>query len=104
MQTDESFQGRVYIGEPAVKFYLKEDMALQLLKPLYGLSDSGDIWYKRLDAHIKSDLKTVPCKVDPVYYLCSHSSKRLIGMNGSYVDDFLRTGNSKFKKLSQITH
>ena len=79
-------------------------MALQLLKPLYGLSDSGDIWYKTLDAHNEIDLRMVSRRVDPVYYLRFDSNKRLIGMNRSYVDDLLRAGNSKFKKLCQITH
>ena len=69
-------------------------MALQLLKPLYGISDSGDIWYKTLDAQNKTDLKMIPSKVDPVYNLRFDSNKHLIGMNGSYVDDLLRAGNS----------
>ena len=45
----------------------------------------------------------IPARVDPVYYLCFDPNKRLIGMNGSYVDDLLRAGNSKLKKLCQIT-
>ena len=79
-------------------------MALQLFKPLYGLSVSGDIWYRTLDAHHKEDLRMLPTKIDLVFYLCFDNNKRLLGMNGSYVDDLLRAGNSKVKKLCEITH
>ena len=51
LQADEALQRKIYIEEPAVEFDLEEDMALQLIKPLYGLSDSDDIWYRTLDTH-----------------------------------------------------
>ena len=35
LQADEPLQWETYEGEPAVEFYLDEDMAIQLLKPLY---------------------------------------------------------------------
>ena len=62
LQAYEPLQRKVYIGEPAVEFDLDEDMALQLLKLLYGLSDSGDLWYKTLDTHKERDLKMIPQK------------------------------------------
>ena len=43
--------------ESAVELDLEEDMGLLLTKPLYGLSDSGDTWYKTLDLHNKEVLK-----------------------------------------------
>ena len=46
----------VYIDRPAVEFDLEENMALELIKPLYGLSDSGDIGYKTIDTHNKEEL------------------------------------------------
>ena len=52
-----------------MEFDLEEDMALQLIKTLYDLSESGDIWNKTLDTHNKEDLKLVPTKIDPVLYL-----------------------------------
>ena len=60
-------QRKLYIVEPAVEFDVEEDLALQLLKPLHRLCDSGDIWHKALDAHNKTDVKMFPSKVDPLY-------------------------------------
>ena len=82
----------------------EEDMALQLIKPLYGLSDSGDMWYKTPDTQNKENFKLILTKIDPVFYLCFDESKRSIGMNRSFVDDLLCAGDSKFKKLREITH
>ena len=54
LQADVPLQQNVYMDEPAVELDLEETMALQLLKLLYGLSDSRDIWYKKPDAHNKT--------------------------------------------------
>ena len=62
------------------------------------------IWYKTLDAQNKTDLEMIPSKLDLVSSLCFDKNKRIIGMIGSYRDDLLLAGNSKFKKLCQITH
>ena len=97
LQAEEPMQRRMYIGDPVVELDLEEDMALQLIKSLCGLSGSGDIWYKTLDTHNKEDLELVPEKIYPVLFLCFNSSKRLIGMNRSCVDDILHAGNSKLK-------
>ena len=40
--------------------------------------------------------------IDPVFYLCFDSNKRLVGMNGSYVYELPRARNSKLKKLCAI--
>ena len=79
-------------------------MALQYMKPLYGLSDSGGILYKTLDVHKKGDVRIIPAKLDPVFYLFFDSSELLTGMNGSYADDVYRAGYSKLKNLCEITH
>ena len=46
----------------------------------------------------------IPTKITPVFYLKFDENKRQIRMNGSYVDDLLHAGNSKFTKLCEISH
>ena len=104
LQADEPLQRKIYIEGPAVEFHLEEYMALQLIKPLYGLSNSGDLWYRTPDTHNKEDLKLLPAKIDPLFYLYFDASKRLIGMNRSYVDDLQRPGNFKLKRLCETKH
>ena len=43
IQAEKTLQRKKYIGEPAVKFDLLEDMALQYINRLYALSDYGYI-------------------------------------------------------------
>ena len=57
-----------------------------------------------LDAHNKEDIKISATKFNPVFVLCFDASKRLICMNELYGDDLLRSGNSTFNKLYEITH
>ena len=47
------------IGERTLVFDLGEDTVLKLMKPVYGLSDSGNIRYKMLDSHNKESLKNI---------------------------------------------
>ena len=104
LQAYEPLQHKAYISYSAVEFDLKEYMALELIKPLYGLSNSGDIWRKTFGTHNREDFKLITIKIDPIFYLCLLESERLIGMIGSYVDYLLRAGNSKFKRPCEITH
>ena len=97
LQADERYNERYSSTEPAVELDLKEDISLQLMNLLHGLFDSGDMWYKSLDLHNREDLIMIATMVDPVICLNLEYSKRLIGMNSSYVDDSLRAGNAKLK-------
>ena len=46
LQAGEPLQRKIFIGELAIEFDLEEDVVLQLIRPLYGLSDTEDLWYK----------------------------------------------------------
>ena len=41
---------------------------------------------------------------DPVLYMKLSKNGKLIGMNGSYVDDLLRAGNERFSEIARHAH
>jgi hypothetical protein len=75
---------------------------LNLLRPLYGLADSGDYWGMRLTNNLKQDLGMESTIGDPELFF-KYIGNRLIGMCATYVDDTLQAGDSKFVKLSEET-
>ena len=55
----------MFITNPASEFELSPDEFLQVLKPIYELADSGYIWHKTLDEHLKNELEMIPTIIDP---------------------------------------
>lgn len=102
LQSEQVLSRPVFLRDPVKKFDLGENKALQLLKPLYGLSESGDIWYRILDRHHRSDLEMNPLRSDPALYVRMEQGS-LIGILGTYVDDMIRAGNTKFWKTPKKT-
>lgn len=43
IQTEGRLDRKIYISDALPEFVLKDDEYLQLVKPLYGLSESGDL-------------------------------------------------------------
>ena len=64
MQSAESLMRDVYI-KPNGEFELSKGQLLKLLKPLYGLVDSGDYWGKTFSQHLTDDLGMKPCVCNP---------------------------------------
>lgn len=92
----------VYIRNPTEEFELPAGFVLKLLKPLYGLCDSGDLWYETLEFHHKQELNMKAFQLDPALYYYMENNV-LAGLSGTYVDDMLRAGNSKFQKIAAQT-
>lgn len=46
-------------------FQLTDDQLLEILRPLYGLADSGDYWHGTFLKHLKSDLNMQSTACDP---------------------------------------
>lgn len=54
MQGAEKILRKAYLKEKP-EFQLKDDQLLEILRPLYGLADSGDYWHATFLKHLKSD-------------------------------------------------
>jgi hypothetical protein len=76
---------------------LSLDEQLQVLKPLYGLSDSGNYWQETLVRHHLSSLNMKQATAD--YSLVFRIIGRtLVGMSGAYVNDLIHAGICGFNK------
>ena len=56
LQSAEPLMREIFIKDPVPKFELDGPQCLQLLRPLYGLCESGDLWHTTLDAHHRNEL------------------------------------------------
>lgn len=45
------------------------DEVLEILKPIYGMTNAGDYWGVTIDRHAKDDLGLIPLLVDPSLYI-----------------------------------
>ena len=52
----------------APEFELSPEEFLELLKPIYGLVDSGDEWHRTLDDHEQMYLQMIPTIIDSSLY------------------------------------
>jgi Reverse transcriptase (RNA-dependent DNA polymerase) len=88
----------VFIEKPALELELSPDQALQLLKPLYGLADSGDIWYRELAQHHRDmDMKTLTTD-NSLWMKFAENVQE--GISGVYADDVVQTGTAEFDILT----
>ena len=93
----------IFITKDITEFNLERHQALKLIKPLYGLCESGDLWYKTLDDHHRLELNMTPLRSDPSFYVSRDKEGNIQGLSGSYVDDMLRAGNYQFQELARGT-
>ena len=68
LQYDKQLIRKIFITNPAPEFDLLSEECLELLKPFYGLADSGDEWHLTLDDHVQLDLNMTPTITDPSLY------------------------------------
>ena len=47
-ESSEALSGRIFIYDAAAEFELEVRLCLEIVEPLYGLADSGDLWNKSL--------------------------------------------------------
>ena len=69
-----------------------------LVKPIYGLAESGDYWSRTITRHIEQDLHMIPCALDPALYIHKKPDKSIDVIIGIYVDDSLIAGTDEFLK------
>ena len=101
LQSAESLMRDVYI-KPNGEFELSKGQLLKLLKPLYGLADSGDYLGKTFSLHLTDDLGMKPCVCDPALYGMKINEK-LLGLCATCVDDALQAGNGKYREITKAT-
>lgn len=76
---------------------------MELLKPLYGLCELGDLWHTTIDNYHRVDLNMKPSRSDPAFYISFTDSGDVRGFSGNYVDDMLRARNDEFRHISAAT-
>lgn len=91
----------IYV-KPTEEFNLSKNQLLKLLKPLYGLSDSGGNWHAMFSKHLIRVLSMAPTSGDLPFFLKTGEGK-LKGMTGAYVDDTIGTVHIAFEKESLLT-
>ena len=79
---------------PEPEFELFAEKCLESLKPIYSLASSGDEWHQTRDDHVKIDPKMTATIIDSSQY-CQFVDGQPVGINGSYVNDILRTGTDE---------
>lgn len=81
---------------------VKLNELLKPLKPLCELSDSEDYLQARMTTDLNQNLRMTPMTEDLAFFVkLDHG--RLLSMNGSYVDDTIRTKDRLFEKRSRLT-
>ena len=103
LQSTEPLSRAIIINRLFLDFLLDLEQCLQLLKPLYGLFESGDLRHPTLDRHHPQGLRMSPLDTDPsLYHLMIDGT--LAGFSGAYVDDILRCRTKEFRRccLQQI--
>ena len=91
------------ITNPAPEFELEPHECFELLRPLYGLCDAGDLWHETLHKNLTNDLGLTPTKVELSLYFSFRLGK-LVWLNGIHVDDLLRAGPDEFRDEARKTH
>ena len=97
MQSASNLKREIFVRPDILK--LDSDTLLQIVKPLYGLSDAGDYWGQTLNEHHLKDLKMEQASGDFSLFF-KRIANRLLGLSGTYVDNILRTGDRMFEKKS----
>ena len=69
LQSAEPLMREILIKDPVPEFELDDPQCLQLLRPLSGLCESGDLWHKTLEAHHGNELGMEPTRMDPALYI-----------------------------------
>lgn len=85
LQSSEPLCKSIFINEPKPEFELRHKQCSKLLRSLYSLSDSDELWHVTMDRYHRKVVGMTPFRVDPAY---------LSRLSGSYDDDLIRYGSS----------
>ena len=94
LQSTEKLSRDVYV-KPSSEFDLDPNQLLKLLKPLYGLADSGDYWGRTLKHHLEKELGMKASVTDAAFFF-KRVKEKLTGLCATYVNDCLQAGTEEF--------
>lgn len=101
LQSAEKLMSEVYVRpykrDAEIHFRLNENKLVRMLKPLYGLAESGAYWHVTFANCNKHDLKMTPSTGDMSFFFQTVKGK-LEGLTGAYVDDSIGTGDKDFEE------
>jgi hypothetical protein len=92
-------QGRFHNTSPELNIEIGN--YLTLLKPLYGLTDSGDIWYDTLFEFLENDMGMRQCVSDRALLYLRKAKGYIIGLFRCFVDDIFISGTETFHTVSK---
>ena len=99
IQSMEDLFRDIYL-EPPTDVGIDEEHLLKIVKPVYGLTDSGSYWWLTSKNYHVNDLEMDQSAMDPcLFYKLRNGS--LQGIEASLVDDTLSTGNEDFMRLEE---
>lgn len=91
----------VYL-KPSKELEIPGNCLVKLLRPLYGLADSGDYWHDTFTKRMKQDLGMATSAANMSLFF-KNVSGQLKGLMATYVDDAVCTGDADFSKLTEKT-
>lgn len=101
IQSASQLLREVYL-RPSKEFELESTHVLKLLRPLYGLADSGDYWNATYSDHIRKDLNMELSATDMSFFFKKVRGK-ICGLLGTYVDDTIFCGDKQFEDITSAT-
>jgi hypothetical protein len=96
LQSAEFLQKEIFLKTDALE--LGQDEFMQLILPLYGLSESGDYWGETLTDHHLTGIQFEQSPIDLSLFF-KRIGRRLVGLSRTYVDDLLRAAHSDVRKF-----
>ena len=83
-------------------FRIAEEEIVELLRPIYSMTDAGDCWGVTVDHHTKDELGLVPLLGDLSLYIKSNDQD-VDGLFGMCVDDGCLGGNEAMQEPTKVT-
>jgi hypothetical protein len=87
LQSAQRLRRKIFIKPDILQ--LGKNEFLQLLLPLYLLTEAGDYWTHTLFDHCVGQVQFTQSATDPSFFF-RHFGKALVGLSANYVDDILR--------------
>lgn len=101
LQSGGGLTREVSFREPG-KFQQGPDHLLKALKPLYGLTDSGDYWQSTLMRNLWDDLTMKPT-IGYLSLLTSYEGNVFSAVTRTYANDTMSAGNKILEDQSNVT-